>query len=228
MLTPYDWQEGISHRAQYVESRLSAGSPVILVSLDAGILAFSMRRQARKLFEIYDRLMFAGMGQQSDVEALRVAAIEFAHQEGYARSEADVTIQRVVAALSPPLKRAFADFNSAPFVVRAVFAEVGPTPNEDLYYVLDYDGDFLSRRKFAYLAPDEGAAERLKAGVRAASWAGLTPEQAVSALEPIWARTLDETGTRSFAELSENLEREIALLERNPTGQVHFRLLSDS
>jgi hypothetical protein len=38
-------------------------------------------------------------GQQADVEAMRVTAIEFAHQEGYARSESDATIGRVGADL---------------------------------------------------------------------------------------------------------------------------------
>ena len=115
-MTPYDWQEGMSHRAQYVESRLATGVPVIAVSLDPGILAVTYRRQSRKIYEIYDRLMFAGLGLQSDVEAMRVAAIDFSHQEGYQRSEQDVTIQRVVAAVSDPVKQAFANFGSPPVV----------------------------------------------------------------------------------------------------------------
>src|SRR3569832_2774998 len=100
MFTPYDWQEGIGNRAQYIEAKLAQGAPVVAVSLEDGILVFTYRRQARKIYEVYDRLIFAGIGQQSDVEALRMAAVDFASQEGYNRSEQDVTIQRVATALS--------------------------------------------------------------------------------------------------------------------------------
>src|SRR5580692_6290588 len=152
MITPYDWQEGIGNRAQYIEGRLATGSPVLAISLEAGILVFTYRRQARKIYEIYDRLIFAGIGQQSDVEAVRVAALEFASKEGFSRSEEDVTIQRVATAMSGPLKKAFSDFSSSPVVARSLFGEVGPTVAEDLYYVLDYDGDYTTSRNYAIVS----------------------------------------------------------------------------
>src|SRR3569832_1464768 len=127
MFTPYDWQEGIGNRAQYIEAKLAQGAPVVAVSLEDGILVFTYRRQARKIYEVYDRLIFAGIGQQSDVEALRMAAVDFA-------SEEDVTIQRVATALSAPLKIAFSDFSTSPLVARSLFAEVGPSIEDDLYY----------------------------------------------------------------------------------------------
>lgn len=225
MFTPYDWQEGIGHRAQYVESRLSTGTPVLAVSIDAGIVALTVRRQSRKLFEVYDRLLYSAIGQQSDAETLRVAAIDFAHQEGYQRSEADVTIQRVVMAMSQPLKRAFADFNTVPFVVRSLFVEVGDTPDEDQYYLLDYDGDFMIRRQMAYLVGSEEAASAVKERYAALEPAALSPEAAVEALKPIWASALDPSGEKDFATLTANLTPEAALLVRNPTGEIRFRLL---
>src|SRR5580700_2953899 len=133
MLTPYDWQEGIGNRAQYIEGKLVSGSPVLAVSLPDGILLYTFRRQARKIYEIYDRLVFAGVGQQSDVEALRMSALEFASREGYNRSDEDVTIQRVATAMSAPLKRAFSDFSTSPLVARSLFGEVGSTLEEDLF-----------------------------------------------------------------------------------------------
>src|SRR2546423_11440604 len=123
MLTPYDWQEGIGHRAQYVENKLEQGSPVLALSIKEGILLVTYRRNARKIFEIYDRLAFAAVGQQSDIESLRVAAVDFAHQEGFNRSEQDVTIQRVVTALSGAGEKTFCEFSNSPVVVGARFAE---------------------------------------------------------------------------------------------------------
>jgi len=61
MITPYDWQEGIGNRAQYIEGKLKLGSPVLAVSIEAGIVAFTMRRQTRKIFEVYDRLLFSAV-----------------------------------------------------------------------------------------------------------------------------------------------------------------------
>ena len=111
MLTPYDWQEGIGNRAQYVESRLEQGAPILALSTEAGIVVFTYRRQTPKIFEIYDRIVFSAIGQQSDVEAIRIAAVEFAHREGFSRSEDDVTISRLVSAVSAPIKQAFGSFN---------------------------------------------------------------------------------------------------------------------
>jgi len=63
MITPYDWQEGIGHRASYVDNKLAQGSPVMAISIGEGILLLTYRRQARKIYEIYDRLAYAAIGQ---------------------------------------------------------------------------------------------------------------------------------------------------------------------
>jgi hypothetical protein len=62
VFTPYDWQEGIGNRAQYIEGKLAQGVPVLAVSLEEGILLFTFRRQARKIYEIYDRLLLRALG----------------------------------------------------------------------------------------------------------------------------------------------------------------------
>lgn len=226
MFTPYDWQESIGHRAQYVESRLASGTPVLMVSIPEGVLAFTVRRQARKVFEVYDRLIYSAIGQQSDVESLRVAAIDFTHQEGYQRSEQDVTIQRVVSALSQPLKKAFGDFSVAPFVVRALFAEVCETPEEDRYYVVDYDGDFSLRRGFAYLAPNEDGATAIKDAMAALDPSKWKAAEALEALKPVWARALDPEGDKAFETLTENLSLEAAILRRRTQVESRFRSLT--
>lgn len=226
MLTPYDWQEGIGHRAQYVEARLTSGTPVLALSIEAGILALTVRRQARKLFEIYDRLLYSAIGQQSDVESLRVAAIDFTHQEGYQRSEQDVTIQRVVSALSQPMKRAFADFNTVPFVIKSLFAEVDDHPDQDCYYVMDFDGDYSVRQGAAYLAGSEEGAAEIKKAFAGLDRSSLTVDAAIEALKPIWARAMDPEGSKDFAALTENLTPEIVLLERRPKGENRFRILA--
>ena len=227
MFTPYDWQEGISHRAQFCLSRLESGTPVLAISLEEGILALTVRRQARKLYEVYNRLMFSAIGQQSDVESIRVAAIEFAHQEGFQRSENDVTIQRVVATLSQPLKKAFADFSSAPFVARSLLAEVGSTPADDTYYILDYDGDFSVRKSQAYLAGSDVAKEQIKSRLRELDGSKLKRKDAVLRLQEIWAAAVDPEGGSDFASLTASLTPEVALLSRSQEFDRRFTLLAN-
>src|SRR5690349_17619232 len=136
-LTPYDWNQSIQTRSEYIEERLRDGSPVVGLSLPAGVLLVSVHRAHRKIYEIYDRLVFSGIGNQSDVEMMRNAAIDFAHREGFSRSPDDVTAQRLVgSALSPALKKAFGDPFTAPFVFRGLFAELGETQETDAFYAL--------------------------------------------------------------------------------------------
>lgn len=225
MITPYDWQEGMGHRAEYVESRLKAGTPVLVISIEAGILAFTVRRHAHKIYEIYDRLLLGAIGQQSDVEQIRVSAIDFSHQEGFQRSEDDVTIQRVVNALSQPLKRAFADFNTSPFVFRGLFAEVGDTPKNDSIFLLDYDGDFSMLSRRGYLAGDQDTSDRLKASLGELDLDKLDAGTAIKHLKKIWSEAVSPDDKRNFDALTENLYPEIALLARQPNGEERFRLL---
>lgn len=225
MFTPYDWQESIGNRASYIEAKLSQGAPAIAVSLDSGILVFTYRRQARKIFEIYDRLIFAGIGQQSDVESLRTAAVEFTHQEGYNRSEQDVTIQRVVSALSSPLKRAFADFSTAPFVARALFGEVQQSADEDLYYTLDYDGNFTVSRRFAVVTGTESVLDAVR--TRMADFKPkTTPEKALESLKEIWASSLDPENEEDDKAQVGDLKPQAMLLERGAERENRFRVLT--
>ena len=220
MITPFDWQEGIGNRAQYIEGKLKHGSPVLAVSLAEGILLYTRRRQGRKIFEVYDRLAFAAIGQQSDVEALRAAAVEFAHQEGYNRSEEDVTIQRVVTAISNPVKKAFADFNAAPLVARSLFAEVGDSPDQDIFYILDYDGDFATYQNSVVLAGRELQSDSLLEGALAP---GTTVPQALELLSEVWTKVYAENSDENEESLEADLTPEALLIERAVTREDRFR-----
>jgi proteasome alpha subunit len=222
MITPYDWQEGIGNRAQYIEGKLEHGSPVVAVSLESGILVFTRRRQSRKIFELYDRLLFAAIGQQSDVEALRASAVEFAHTEGYNRSEQDVTIQRVVTALSGPVKKAFADFSSAPLVARSLFAEVGETVDEDRYFVLNYDGDYQSFNRGA-IVTGKMSAQELERKLEEVPQ-NSDPDSVIRQLAEIWdlaARADDDEDAASDGQSDEAM-----LLERSSARDDRFRILA--
>lgn len=225
MFTPYDWQESIGNRASYIEGKLAQGAPAMAVSLKAGILVLTYRRQARKVFEIYDRLIFAAIGQQSDIEAMRTAAVEFTHQEGYNRSEQDVTIQRVASALSVPLKRAFADFSTAPLVARSLFGEVHPSVDGDLYYTLDYDGNFTVSRKCAAIAGTDSVLGALRTKLAEVK-PNTEPEKAMELMKEIWASSLDPENEEKDEDQVGDLKPEAVLLERSDERENRFRSLT--
>src|SRR5919206_2079310 len=151
--TPYDWNQSIQTRMEYIEERLRDGSPVVGLSISEGVLLLSIHRAQRKVYEIYDRLIFGGIGNQSDIEAVRNAAIDFAHREGFERSPDDVTAHRLVGSvLSPALKKAFGDPFTAPFVFRGLFAEVANRPEHDAFYPLGFDGEYKNETRYSVVA----------------------------------------------------------------------------
>jgi proteasome alpha subunit len=234
MYSPYDFNQSIAHRAEYVEERLKAGMPVIGISYDEGILLFTVKRTQRKVFEIYDQIMYSAIGNQADVEAVRLASIDFAHQEGFSRSPDDVSIQRLVGfAISPPLKRAFGDPMTTPNVLRALFAEIGTTPEKDQFFVLNYDGEFSNHAGFAIAAGSEGGEEAMREKLAAHSD---TPdlktaiERAREAFRVgIAGKSDDDEGEEAGDALEEALKLgqiEAAVLERDTARESKFRLLS--
>lgn len=162
MYTPFDFNEAIAHRKEYIDDRLRGGSPVVGLAYDGGLVMLTVRRTQRKIYEIYDRQMFSAIGNQSDIENIRLSAIQIAHQEGFERSPDDVSVHRLVGfALSPALKKAYGDQLTVPFVVRALFAELGRTPDADMFYTLNYDGEFRRCPGAAAIAGSQVAEDRM-------------------------------------------------------------------
>jgi proteasome alpha subunit len=238
MLTPYDFQENLQQRAQYIRNRLQAGSPVIGISYDNGIMLLTTRRRGRKVFEIYDRLMLSAIGNQADVETLRVAAIDFAHQEGFVRSPDDVTVQRVVGfALSPALKKAFGDPLTTPFVVRALFAELHDIPEHDLFYILNYDGEFTPAERFAVIAGTTGAEDLAIRHLTESLNGTPTFEKAIPVALVAWGiareaalqedrETIPESQARErLRDELQEAQLEVGLLERQTLRENRFRLI---
>ena len=243
MYSPYDFNQSIAHRAEYVEERIKSGMPVIAISYDKGVLLWTLKRTQRKVFEIYDQIMYSAIGNQADVEAVRLAAIDFCHQEGFSRSPDDVSLQRLVGfVLSPPLKRAFGDPMTSPNVLRAIFAEIGVTPDKDQLFVLNYDGEFSTHTTSAAAGGSEGAEETMME--KLASYEGLPDlSEAITRAKAVFEVGLaplnldddeDEDGERasnpnekSMLEIAlEDGTFEAAVLERDTPRESKFRVLS--
>jgi proteasome alpha subunit len=246
MVSPYDFNEAVQHRAEYVDERLREGSPVVGLRYQDGLLLLSARRTQRKTFEIYDRLMMSAIGAQADVEAIRIAALDFAHQEGFSRSPDDVTLNRIVGfALSPALKKAFGDSWSSPLVFRGIFAELGKKPEQDRFAMLNYDGEFAYTETYAVAAgtrfaeemmadhlKDAGAAATLQDAIRTSldAWSLGHHHAALPATRRDDDEEAAETELDPAAYLKaqlENMTIEAAILDRAASRDAKFRLLSE-
>lgn len=245
-LTPYDWNQSIQTRTEYIEQRLRDGSPVVGLSIPEGVLLVSLHRAQRKVYEIYDRLVFGGIGNQSDIETMRNAAIDFAHREGFQRSPDDVTAWRLVGSvLSPALKRAFADPFTAPFIFRGLFAELGERPDQDAFFALGFDGEYRQEHRYSVVAGSLEAENRmidllhenaeragdLTAALRLAleAWGTGKLHAGRGALSLLREDDEEEGDTRSVSEvLRDEIGQgsvEAGLLERNTPRESKFRLL---
>lgn len=251
--TPYDWQQTLSQKIDYVEDRLSQGSPVVGISCKEGILLLTTRRTQGKIFEIYDRLAFAGLGNPSDLESIRHTTVDFCHAEGFQRSPEDVTIQRVVGfAISPAMKRSFAEPFRTPLIMRGLFAQVGRKPSEDLYYTLNYDGEFAPNPDYAAIAGTGYAIDLMERSIegdkskKSKSKSILTLDRAIEKALTAWATGVwalrgqagavdkEQTKLASEAELKKVLrevndesEFEAALLDRAPNRDRRLSYLDE-
>jgi proteasome alpha subunit len=171
--------------------------------------------------------MFSAIGQQADVESLRISAVDFAHQEGYQRSESDVTIGRLVGfALSGPMKRAFGDITTAPFVINALFTELAETPADDAFVTLRYDGDFSVAKKWSAVAGTPEVEERMRSALQTRWQSSMSLDQAITLAEEIWQVGADRDGSgEPDPEILSDAHPEIGILDRQVTRERRFQLI---
>lgn len=247
---PYRWVEAIANRREYIETQLSSGSPIAALSFRDGILFLTLGRSRQKIFEIHDRIAMGAIGHPGDIERLRMAAIELASTEGFTRSSTDVSLRRLAHySLSPAMKNAFEQVYSAPYLARLVFGEIGATPEEDLFLRLEYDGAIASngsgatpvRDKFAVLSSTSASSELMEALLRDAHKIDIELREAVRLAVDAWSvghlGAGESNGEKQLPDRNaiakhrdEQLATagiEAAVLERNASGAIRYRGLSD-
>lgn len=183
---PYRWVEAVGNRRQYLDEQFSQGSPVVGVVCDQGILLMTMSKGTPKLYEIYDRLAFGGMGHPADLEKLRFTLLEMAHVEGFNRSAADVTGGRLVKyGIAPVVKQAFEEVFKAPSIVKIMLAELGQKAGKDKFLTINYDGVFEEQSQSAVLAATSSVEQRMMEYLRLQSYVSL--KEAVDVAIRTWA-----------------------------------------
>jgi len=241
---PYRWVEAVRNRRDYLEEQLSAGSPIVAVPYENGVLMVTLGSGTPKLYEIYDQIAFGGIGHPADLEKLRNVVLDAAHIEGFNRSPVDVTIRRLMKfILAPMVKQAFEEVLHAPYIAKIVMAEIGIPSGRPLFFHLNYDGVFEEEERGVVLAPTAVVSERMAAFLHAAgethplllkealrialrTWAASQLPTDLEAEKeghaPPTAETLDPLLKRSL----ESHTLEAALLDRTQPGSSKYRTLS--
>ena len=245
---PYRWAEGVANRRDYIEDQIRAGSPVVGVGYEDGILLLTLSRSQQKLFEVYDRVGLGAVGHSTDIEKLRQAAIDMAHSIGFNYSEEDVTLRQIVYfGLGPAIKAGFDDVVRSPFFARVLLAELDSEEGAQTFYVVDYDGAFFKYEDFCALGgiPEADRLMEQKLDVDDVSKLSLT--DALSKALQAWAMgrwvgKLEEIPTDD-SELDElaadvdvndilkrelqDLDVEAIVLQRSISSKIKYRLLAD-
>ena len=247
---PYRWVEAIANRAEYIETQLAAGSPIVALGYRDGILFLTLGKTRQKLFEIYDRIAMGAIGHPGDIERLRMAAIELASTEGFTRSAADVSLRRLAHySLSPVLKTAFEQVYGAPYLARLLFAEVGAKQENDLFLRLDYDGAIATnsgsfaqtRQDFGVLSGTRQSSDLMENYLAAEHSPGATFERAIKLGLDAWTvghLALGDAGVKELPArdkiLGERKERlrasgiEAAVLDRDDKTAIRYRALTET
>jgi proteasome alpha subunit len=247
---PYRWVEAIANRREYIEAQLAPGSPIAVLGYRGGILFLTLGQTRQKIFEVYDRIAMGAIGHPGDIERLRMAAIELASSEGFARSAADVSLRRLVHySLSPLMKGAFEQVYGAPYLARMLFAEVGEQPAEDLFLRVEYDGEIATngttfaqaRQDFAVLSGTRQSRELMESFLKAEHRADASFETALKSALEAWTighmtlQTNDAKEVPERAAIKKHRQEQLAnsgieagVLERDAGRIIRYRSLSDT
>jgi proteasome alpha subunit len=247
---PYRWVEAIANRREYIEAQLAPGSPIAALGYREGILFLTLSQTRQKIFEIYDRIAMGAIGHPGDIERLRMAAIELASTEGFTRSATDVSLRRLVHySLSPVMKSAFEQVYGPPYLARMLFAEVGERPEDDLFLRVEYDGEIATngatyaraRQDFAVLSGTQRSRELMETFLKSEHAPDASFETALHCALDAWSighiplqagdvkELPDRTAVTKYrTEQLATAGIEAALLERDASRAIRYRLLSDT
>ncbi len=248
---PFRWVEAIANRREYIEDQLAPGSPIVALTYREGILMFTLSRERQKLFEIYDRVALGGLGHPGDIERLRLAAIEVASTEGFARSAEDVSLRRLANfSLSPALKQAFEQIYGPPFLARMLLSELGRRGSPNVFLRLDYDGSIRTnggsfgrsfedfgviagkamamKRMEAFLAGKKHTGEGLSEALRIAAHAWSVGHLALSDDEDRGELPAAEEITKHLREQLAGASIEAAVMENQAPVSVTYRTLVEA
>jgi|SaaInl4_135m_RNA_FD_contig_41_302049_length_1324_multi_5_in_0_out_0_2 proteasome alpha subunit len=241
---PHRWLQAVENRILYVEKRLRGASPVVGLPYEDGAVLFTVCPHGQqKLYEVYDRLALGGLGHPADVERLRMMAINLAHTEGFTRSAADVTLQRLLNfAIAPQVKTAFDEVFRSPVIAKFLMVELDHVTDDTRFFTLNFDGNFSSRDTFGIAAGTHQAEELMARRLEEHPPSSASLSDVLESALMVWAvgHAVDTNGTQyddppmpseedlgdKLREATDKLEFEAAVLDRSGVSKAKYRALT--
>jgi len=138
---PYRWIEAIQDRRDYIEDQLRFGSPVIGTTYNDGMVLLTITQGQRKIFEVHDRIALSAIGHPADIERLRMLVTDTASVQGFQNATQDVNLHRLTNfVLAHTFKQAFASITGEAYIIKMLLAELGSTPEKNLFTTINFDG----------------------------------------------------------------------------------------
>jgi len=145
-------------RSEFAHKGIARGKSVVGLELADGLLflAENVSATLHKISEIYDRIVFAGVGRYSEFEELRIAGVRLADLRGYSYGREDVRARDLANAYSQALSTIFTQ-QMKPYEVEVLVGEVADDGgHNEIYHVL-FDGTVTDRHGFVAIGGNADA-----------------------------------------------------------------------
>ena len=204
-------------RSEFAHKGIARGKSVIGLEYADGILFIAENPSAtlHKISEIYDRIVFAGVGKYSEFEDLRISGVRLADLRGYSYGREDVRARDLANAYSQALSTIFTQ-QMKPYEVEVLVAEIAEDGGRDEIYHVLFDGTVTDEHDHVAIG---GHAEELTEAVKAAYQPGWDLSTAVREA----AKALSTAEGREI----ESDALEAGVLDRTRTARRKFRRLSE-
>ena len=153
---PYRWIEAIQDRRDYIEDQLRPGSPVVGITYSEGMMLLTIGKGQRKIFEVHDRIALSAIGHPADIERLRMLVTDTASVQGFQNATEDVNLHRLTNyVLAHTFKQAYESIVGEAYIIKMLLAELGRTPEKNLFTGINFDGIVQTDTNFAVIGGTE-------------------------------------------------------------------------
>jgi len=209
-------------KAEFARKGIARGKSIVTLEYAEGICMVAENPlKLHKLGEVYDRVVFAGVGKFSEFDRLRKMGIQWADVEGYRFSRDDVRGKALANVYSQILGEEFTR-SMKPFEVEIVVAEVGDPAfighEDNAIYKVGFDGTIQDTERFCVIG---GSVENLQSHMESNYREGIPLGEAIALGRGALQRA--ENGNPDLP--PESLE--VCVLDRNRPGRKFRRLSTE-
>ncbi len=203
--------------SEFARKGISRGKSVVGLEFADGILFLAENPSAtlHKISEIYDRILFAGVGKYSEFEDLRISGVRLADLRGYSYGREDVRARDLANAYSQALTTIF-NTQMKPYEVEILVAEIADDGGHNEIYHILFDGTVTDEHDHVAIG---GHAEELSTAIGGAYQPGwdlaTAVRESVKALASAESRDIQPGSV------------EAGVIDRTRSSRRKFRRLAD-